>query len=232
MKRHSLEEQPSETLPVVSPWHRRLGPEWLLWGGIVLAAGAFGATLNLQNRRTALEVLLDVMVISGLTAVPVWARYVTGLNPVRRLFLMIMVGLLFLGQFAHRDLRLFPFINWAMYSGGTPGDAVTHERIFAILDDDSRILINPERLFPSLGMGTHRLANAISQRLNQALVEKDQESTAAFNALLASIFEAQRRFGDHGRAIRSLEVVRVSLPVSKKHGPESSREIVWRWEPS
>ena len=209
-----------------------LSKQWLLWAGLVLVAAGVGLDFNFCDPEKVNEVFLGMFLIGGLAAFPVWAHYLAGLDAGRRLLLVAMVGAIFAGHYAHQDLKTFPFVRWAMFTESSPKSVVKTEELQATLADGSRVQLNPERLFPSLGVGTHRLSVAIILRLNHALLKQDEKTTAKFNELLAAIAEAHNRFGNGASRVRSIDVIRVHRPIRKKAGVEKMEERVWRWEDS
>ncbi len=220
--------------PVVSRTHRAqetfFRMEWIFWGALVVAAAGVGALFQFPNRRNLLETSLDALTLCAVAAVPVFGRYLAGLPLPHRLLLIGMTGMMCIGQFAHRDFYFFPFVQWSMYTAGSARETITYQEIIATLENDERLLINPERLFPSLGFGTQRMANTVRNRLADAL--ESEQGAAIFNQLLESLAKAHEHYGANRRPINHLEVVEVTVPVSKRNGPEASRRTVWSWKPT
>jgi len=146
-----------------------------------------------------------------------------------RLGLAVFFAAFLLGHFFDGGRATFPFVPWRMF-GSNPiaKQSVEHVEIHGVTADNHSLIINAERLFPSLGMGTTRLYMKLRSTTRAALRAQQQTPEAArirdYNNLLLAIGHAFNRHAD--QPATQLNVVRVCAHLDRTRATQ--REIIWK----
>ena len=159
-----------ETIPPErSPSATLLHPAAL--AALLTAFALAGAALVQGDRSLILSVAMCVAVIAAFLAAPVTRSYLSRVALPARIILAAMIGLMLAGQFADQPRRTFPFSVFHMF-GSVHRDAgrgsVTIYELQGVGRDGTRVSINPDRLFPTLGLGTMRMGTRLRSLIDAA----------------------------------------------------------------
>jgi hypothetical protein len=186
-----------------------------------------GAHLASSGRwSVALEGVATVGILMILVSLRPFQAFYRRMPAKHRLAFAFLIGLMLCGHFAERGRQTFPFVPWRMFASKPSGETIEHIRIDGITDDGTRITINPERLFPSLGLGTSRLYLKLSSLTKAALntVENPAVARQRYEDMLLAIGRAHNRKADP--LVQRLEVVKIHTSLDR--ATPTGREIVWQ----
>ena len=170
---------------------------------------------------TTLEGVCYVLMLGLTLAYPPARRFLRSLPTGWAATLAALVALMVVGELLGRNRATFPFPAWDMY-GQPPSVPLTHYRLVGVTAAGEEIVLNSGRLYPSLGLGTHRIGNLLAVDL--ARFVNGGLLTPETAALLTAVRDAHnRRSGPPVGAVRVV-VIRVD------RGEGDSGEITARTE--
>lgn len=201
-----------------------LGAVTLAIGAVVLALAGSGFLHG--NRSLRLSVVMFAIVMAGFLATPPVRAWLPRIDRLSRLILSAMIAFMLAGQFADESRRTFPFSVYSMFGSihrDTGRGVVLIYEMHGVTPEGSRVSINAEKLFPTLGLGAMRLSCTLQELTVHA--QPGTEGGYHLDAVLEGIAEGYWRLG-FGR-LRRIEMIRRSVPTRAGRGAETAPEVVW-----
>ena len=169
------------------------------------------------------EVALIAAIVVPVACSPPVRAFVGALPRTARLGLILFFGLVVYGHLADSPYRTFPFVVWWMYGVEKSPHVVQYERYTGLTSMGREELLDPQRLFPSLGQ------NRISVALREALHHvdggsRDRERAQAF---LLSLGRAHNR-ANSAEPLRTVIATECRVPIEDwdPGAPHSCREVL------
>lgn len=104
----------------------------------------------------------------GVALLPGIANYWREASTAERRFIGVMLFCLLVGQTAGESRKLFPFVEWDMYSQVIPSEPAMVVEYVGVTDNNERIALNPSHVVPALGRGTLRISNGMQNLVHGA----------------------------------------------------------------
>lgn len=136
--------------------------------GLVLSSRITLRAFRFSDLHLGKSVLYYALVL-GVALIPGIAMYWWQATTAERRFIGVMVFLLLVGQTAGESRKLFPFVEWDMYSQVIPHEPAMVVEYVGVTEDNQRIVLTPSHIVPSLGRGTLRIGNGMRNLVRGAL---------------------------------------------------------------
>jgi hypothetical protein len=142
-----------------------------------------------------------------------------GLDPLRRVLVVLIPTLLVAGHVANLGDRPYPFVTWQLYTDSLPRNPTYHEYTATLAT--GREIPLPVRLFPTLGGRVGPFLQFLARRaLHGRAGPARAEAAAQLDAVLRALArEHERRFGEG--PIRAVDVWHRTIPTDAYAGRSS-----------
>ena len=111
----------------------------------------------------------------GVAAIPGFANYWRNASAHEKRFIGVITFCLLVGQTAGESRKLFPFVEWDMYSQVIPNEPTMVVQYVGVTEKGDRVLLNPAQIVPALGRGTLRITNGMQNLVRGALSAEGNE---------------------------------------------------------
>jgi len=119
--------------------------------------------------------LLYYALIVGIALLPGIANYWRQAPAAERRFIAVITFCLLVGQTAGENRKLFPFVEWDMYTQVIPDEPAMVVEYVGVTASGQRILLNPSQIVPALGRGSLRINNGMKNLVRGALSSEGTE---------------------------------------------------------
>jgi len=173
---------------------------WLIAtvAGVLLAHGFSLGLIASWASLSWHKSLLYGLLLSGIAALPVVARYWRDTSPSEKTFAAGLIFCVLVGQTAGQSRSLFPFVEWSMFSHSSDLEKLLLIEYVGVTEQESRVRLRPGQIFPALGGGTLRYQNGLDLMVKGALTPAGGEMQHEFlTRMEASLAAMKRQYNRH-----------------------------------
>ncbi len=185
---------------------------------------AFAALVFQVGWGLFVEIVLLMVILVAFASSEALPKFFRSMPRVHRFVFAALFVLMTFGQLLRNSYDTFPFVAWQMY-GKLYGDSnvVGFYLIEGITQDDERIEINAERLYPSLGYGSIRMANKLLELEREAFRNHNPDALEDYKQLVMAIARGHNR--RRPEEIIWIEVMHVKVQIDP---PRTEKTSVWK----
>ena len=191
---------------------------WLVFTGFAL--------VGLQNPKAMFVHSTTFLFLTlGFANLKPFRTLVSPLSKVYKLILLGLILLLFYSQLTNRNHKLFPFVDWTMYSRHVRTPEISYYEYEGVTTGGRTFLLNPTELFPSLKHG--RIQAKLRELAKKAVMSENSENQPKIYSLLTAIGNMYN-LRNPDDPVHSIKVYRRTFDIEHYRDDSSiSKELLW-----